>query len=68
MNLKNVICCGVPGAGGNDAVFAIYRGGDETRKCIETFWNEWRCTHNVKLCPMPLVGTPHGEPGLRLES
>ena len=29
--LKNVIVCGVPGAGGNDAVFALYRGGDQTR-------------------------------------
>ena len=28
MDLDGVIMCGVPGAGGNDAVFAIYRGGE----------------------------------------
>ena len=65
--LKNVIVCGVPGAGGNDAVFALYRGGDQTRAKIELFWKEWRERNGVRLCPMPLVGTPHGEPGLRVE-
>ena len=67
MDLKDVLMCGVPGAGGNDAVFAIYRGGNATRKRIEEFWSEWRRAHRIKLCAMPLRGTPHGEPGLRVE-
>ena len=65
--VKNVIVCGVPGAGGNDAVFAIYYGGEETRHEIELFWETWRKEKGVSLCAMPLRGTPHGEPGLRVE-
>jgi phosphomevalonate kinase len=67
MGLDGVLMCGVPGAGGNDAVFAIYCGGDSTRRQIEAFWDEWRGTHDIKLCAMPLRGTPHGDPGLRID-
>ena len=67
MDLDGVLMCGVPGAGGNDAVFAIYRGGEATRRRIESFWRNWRKVHNIKLCVMPLRGTPHGDPGLRIE-
>ena len=65
--VRNVIACGVPGAGGNDAVFAIYYGGEKTRHEIELFWETWRKEKGVSLCAMPLRGTPHGEPGLRVE-
>ena len=68
MGLDGVLMCGVPGAGGNDAVFAIYHGGDRTRRRIESFWDEWKCTHDIKLCVMPLRGTPHGDPGLRIDT
>lgn len=67
MLLKNVLACGVPGAGGNDAVFVIYQGGEKTRNDIEMFWYEWRKDKKIQLCAMPLRGTPHGKPGLRIE-
>ena len=67
MQLDGVFMCGVPGAGGNDAVFAIYEGGDATRARIEAFWSTWRQQHGMAICSMPLRGIPHGEPGVRVE-
>ena len=67
MEIEGVVFAGVPGAGGNDAVFAVYRGGTTTRSRIEAFWQSYRKQHRAEICGMPLRGTPHGEPGLRVE-
>eukprot|EP00003_Mantamonas_plastica_P013341 TRINITY_DN2331_c0_g1_i1.p1 TRINITY_DN2331_c0_g1~~TRINITY_DN2331_c0_g1_i1.p1 ORF type:complete len:144 (-),score=42.00 TRINITY_DN2331_c0_g1_i1:156-587(-) len=37
-SIPGVIMAGVPGAGGFDAVFVIYIGGESTRTAVEEFW------------------------------
>jgi phosphomevalonate kinase len=38
--VEGVLCAGVPGAGGVDAIFAITLGTD-TRSRVESMWSHW---------------------------
>ena len=47
MEITGVIACGVPGAGGYDAIFAFVLG-DKARKNVEAFWS------SQSVCPLLL--------------
>lgn len=50
-SLPGVLCSGVPGAGGVDAVYAICLTG--ARKSVELLWSEWYDQRRV--CPLLLT-------------
>jgi len=54
-NIAGVLCAGVPGAGGNDAVFAIIISS-EARHRVEVMWSAWKGTHSSSsvVCPLML--------------
>jgi phosphomevalonate kinase len=56
MEIPGVVAAGVPGAGGNDALFVLYiRGvdsgnephGDVVRNRIENLWKNWSYSHRI---------------------
>ena len=61
MKLPGVIACGVPGAGGYDAVFALCIG-DDAQAAVVNFWETYK---PVKTCP--LLGSVDRGDGLRRE-
>ncbi len=58
MALPGVLCCGVPGAGGEDAIFAI-TVHEVAAKKVETLWRDWE-----RVCPLALDEDPGA--GLRV--
>jgi phosphomevalonate kinase len=54
--------CGVPGAGGNDAIYALVLG-PEVAKRVEQFWEGYS---ECKVCPL-LLRESHGGAGVELE-
>ena len=51
MSLPGVVATGVPGAGGYDALFCLYIGGDDVRERIGCFWRQ-RCDDHAVVCPL----------------
>ena len=62
MELPGVIACGVPGAGGYDAVFALCIG-DEAVSKVAAYWEGYQ---RVSVCP--LLGQIESGEGIRCES
>ncbi len=58
MEIPGVLCCGVPGAGGEDAIFAIAVHHVAVKK-VETLWRDWE-----SVCPLTLDEDPGA--GLRV--
>jgi phosphomevalonate kinase len=57
-SLAGVLCAGVPGAGGNDAIYAIILS-DATRDNVERVWSQWETsirgkTYGTAVCPLLL--------------
>ena len=64
--VPGVLCAGVPGAGGEDAVFAVTLCSS-TRTAVETMWSQWHTTGAGKstgmiVCPLLL----HAETNKRI--
>jgi len=51
MSLPGVVAAGVPGAGGYDALFCLYIGGDDVRERIGCFWSR-QCDDHGVVCPL----------------
>ena len=77
MALPGVLCAGIPGAGGYDALYVIYVKGvstydgssDSVRDGIGKFWMSWKSDDgdgNVNICPLCLKSVGYGN-GLREE-
>ncbi len=62
MGIDGVVMAGVPGAGGFDAIFCVYIGGEETRSKIEKLWLEWK---EMSVCP--LLASQSSQ-GIRIEN
>jgi len=53
-HVPGVLACGVPGAGGFDAVFALVLGKDAAKQ-LETFWENYSSSSGEsKICPLLL--------------
>ena len=61
MEVDGVIACGVPGAGGHDALFVLYVQGESTddeksdvvRDAIAELWRSYSsCSDELKICPL----------------
>ena len=54
-SLPGVLCAGVPGAGGMDAIFALLIG-DSSRELVERLWSRWGSEEKdgVTVCPLML--------------
>jgi len=64
MDIAGVLCAGVPGAGGVDAIYAITLG-PEARKTVELFWSKWK---DRTVCPLVLSADGVGDvSGVRVE-
>jgi phosphomevalonate kinase len=66
--LPGVLCAGVPGAGGVDAIFAITLS-NASRSNVETMWSEWglRAGAACKVCPLVLSADKSPVCGVRIE-
>jgi len=66
MELPGVVAAGVPGAGGYDALFALYIvGGDSAdlkivRNRIGEFWQEWSQKEGSLVCPLACKSVKFG--------
>jgi len=63
-SLPGVLCAGVPGAGGNDAIFAIVLSL-AARENVERVWSQWETslrgkTYGTVVCPLTLAAQPEG--------
>ena len=68
--LNGVLSAGVPGAGGNDAIFAIVLSGT-ARSSVEDMWSDYATTLQGALtvvCPLMLCAESGLEGGVRLEN
>merc|ERR1711871_917345 len=68
--LPGVLCCGVPGAGGNDAIYAIILS-NAARSNVERVWSGWETsmrgkTYGTVVCPLALASESKG--GVSLEA
>lgn len=66
--LPGVLCAGVPGAGGVDAIFAIVMNA-QARERVEELWGSWSSHQegNPMVCPLLLASAGHKQ-GVRSES
>jgi phosphomevalonate kinase len=66
--LPGVLCAGVPGAGGVDAVYAITLG-NTARSCVEAMWSDWWRQEGAscKVCPLVLSADKSPVSGIRIE-
>eukprot|EP01038_Epipyxis_sp_PR26KG_P014475 gene14475-19431_t len=54
-DVKGVLAAGVPGAGGNDAIFALILS-DNARESVENAWQEWSLSNKkIVVCPLMLT-------------
>lgn len=65
-NIPGVLCSGVPGAGGVDAIYAIVLS-TEARKNVELMWSEWREV-GCRVCPLMLSVDQGKDAGIQLEN
>ncbi|KAH9258874.1 phosphomevalonate kinase [Batrachochytrium salamandrivorans] len=56
LRVPGVMVCGVPGAGGNDAIYALALG-PEAAKRVEAFWERYQ---PVQVCPLLLRESRNG--------
>ena len=61
-SLGGVLCAGVPGAGGNDAIFAIVLSS-AARDNVERVWSSWETSmrgrqHGTVVCPLTVQTEP----------
>ncbi len=63
MKIPGVVCAGVPGAGGVDAVYALTLGS-AARKQVEKHWSSWT---KRTVCPLQLTGEKGQNAGIRNE-
>jgi phosphomevalonate kinase len=65
-SIPGVLCAGVPGAGGVDAVFALTLSPD-ARMRVEKVWSQWKDSENENkdavVCPLTLTGSVNGSKG-----
>lgn len=65
--LPGVLCAGVPGAGGVDAIFAITLG-PAARAEVEAMWSRWGGAHkSCKVCPLVLSADKSPVCGVKIE-
>jgi phosphomevalonate kinase len=57
--VDGVIAAGVPGAGGYDAVYALFVGGQSTRDNVEALWETMK---DPSVCPLMLTQVHKSEP------
>ena len=55
MAVRGVVCCGVPGAGGEDAVVALVIAGSVTH--LQEMWQHWK---EARVLPMLVSQDPRG--------
>ncbi len=63
--IPGVLCAGVPGAGGYDAMFVLHLG-TRSRHQVEELWASWSDSHGTKVCPLALKSEGFGM-GIKLE-
>lgn len=51
--IEGVLCAGVPGAGGEDAIFAITLSAT-SRDAVEALWSTWHLNNATTVCPLVL--------------
>jgi phosphomevalonate kinase len=67
LKVPGVLCGGVPGAGGHDAIFVITLS-DSVRPRIERAWSDWASSkEGVQICPLLLSAAAAGD-GVKLDS
>ena len=67
-----MLCAGVPGAGGNDAIFAIIVS-NFAREQLEDMWSRWSVnglgrSFGTTVCPLVLSADQGVSAGVRIES
>ena len=67
-SLAGVLCAGVPGAGGNDAIFCLVLS-DATRENVERVWSQWETsmrgkTYGTAVCPLLLSADTSSQCGV----
>lgn len=63
--LQGVLCAGVPGAGGHDAIFAIVLSFT-ARTQVEDMWSSWGSS-GADVCPLLLSAEGGLDGGVRVE-
>jgi phosphomevalonate kinase len=68
-DLPGVLCSGVPGAGGVDAIYALVLSSD-ARRVVERMWSTWGSDQGVgcRVCPLMLSVDQGTKAGVQLES
>jgi phosphomevalonate kinase len=68
-DLPGVICSGVPGAGGVDAIYALVLSS-EARGVVEEMWSTWGLDQGVgcRVCPLMLSVDQGAKAGVQLEA
>jgi phosphomevalonate kinase len=65
--IDGVLCSGVPGAGGRDAIFCLTYS-PQARLAVEKLWSEWgRLDRRSDVCPLLLSALKTGSRAIRLE-
>ena len=70
-SLPGVLCAGVPGAGGHDALFALVLS-DAARENVERVWSQWETsirgkTYGTTVCPLTLTSASESRSGVLVE-
>lgn len=65
-NVPGVLCAGVPGAGGEDAIFAIILD-IQVRDNVENLWSTWGEAQSRSVCPLLLHAETKEKSGISLE-
>lgn len=63
--LAGVLAAGVPGAGGEDALFALVLS-PETRESVEIMWSTYVSRSGAVVCPL-ILHAENSQMGVRLE-
>ncbi len=65
MNIEGVLAAGVPGAGGQDALFAIVLSSS-SRRSVEQLWSTWG-NGSLLVCPLILTAATKDRSGVQPE-
>ena len=70
-SISGVLCASVPGAGGNDALYAITLS-KESRNNVELLWSQWGQVDGIPservVCPLILKAATLSEGGIKNHS
>lgn len=66
-NVLGVLCAGVPGAGGIDALYVMVLSPN-ARQRVELIWSNWKGSGEINVvCPLQLHSSGNADNGVRLE-